>query len=465
MTRSGLPAPPPRAAQPKEERARGPRTSGSRGGVLMGHLPAFSRDPLGFLVDAARGLDPVVHFRFGRTRACLLTDAALIEEVLVGQRHHFVKSAALRAQRDLLGNGLLTNEGESWLAQRRLAQPAFHRERIAAYGAAMVAHTEHVLAGWAEGDARGVQAEMKRLTAGVTARTLFDAEIASEIEELGAAIEATMARYAGRRGLARLLPHWLPTAAHRSSRAGVRRFDALVRDLVRQRRATGEDRGDLLSMLLHARDEAGRGMSDRQLRDELVTLFVGGFDTPSLALSWAWYLLACHPGAEARLAAEVSDALGGRAPRAADLPSLRYVEAVVKEAMRLYPPAWLLSREATADVEIGGYTLRSGTLVLMSPWVMHRHPHRFDAPDVFRPERWLDGSLDGLPRCAYFPFGAGPRVCIGASFAMMESVLVLTTIAQRFRFTLDSTAPLTPWPTMTLRPHGEMMATLRQRTP
>lgn len=446
-------------------RARGARLYGPPDGILQGHLPAFSRDPLGFLIDAARGPEPVVRLRFGRTRACLLTEPALIEEVLVGQRHHFVKSAALRAQRDLLGNGLLTNEGESWLAQRRLAQPAFHRERIAAYGAAMVAHTERVLAGWAEGEAREVQSEMKRLTAGIAARTLFGAEIASEIEALGAAIEATMARYAGRRGLARLLPHWVPTAAHRSSRAGVRRFDALVRDLVRQRRAAGEDRGDLLSMLLHARDEAGGGMSDRQLRDELVTLFVGGFDTPSLALSWAWYLLACHPEVEARLAAEVGDALDNRAPRAADLPRLRYVEAVVKEAMRLYPPAWLISREATADVAIGGHVLRSGSLILMSPWVMHRHLRYFDAPDVFRPERWLDGSLGVLPRCAYFPFGAGPRVCIGASFAMMEAVLVLATVAQRFRFTLDSTVPLTPWPTMTLRPRGEMMATLRRRMP
>lgn len=441
-----------------------------RAAPVGGHLPAFARDPLGFLDAAARERAPVVRLRFARSPAWLLTDAALIDEVLVAQRHHFIKAAPLRAQRDLLGNGLLTNEGDAWLRQRRLAQPAFHRERVASYGATMVHETTRMVEGWSEGEARDVYAELKRLTMTIAARTMFGAALAPDAQRLAEAVDEAMARYAARRGLARLVPPWVPTAVHRRGRASIRQLDAVVLDLVRRRRAAVDDAADaadaddLLSMLLRARDEAGGGMDDGQLRDEITTFFVGGFDTPSLALTWGWTLLAFHPEAAERLAAEVCTTLGGRPAGAADVPRLRYTEAVVKEAMRLYPPAWLLSREATADVCLGGhFPIAAGAMVLMSPWVMHRDARVFDRPEAFRPERWLDGALDGLPRCAYFPFGAGPRVCIGAPFAMLEAVLVLATLAQRLRFTRPAPEAITPWPTMTLRPRSAVHVVVRRR--
>lgn len=434
-----------------------------------GHLPAFAGDPLGFLDAAARERAPVVRLRFARSSAWLLTDAALIDEVLVAQRQHFIKAAPLRAQRDLLGTGLLTNEGDAWLRQRRLAQPAFHRERVASYGAIMVHETMRMVAGWSEGEARDVYAELKRLTMTIAARTMFGAALAPDARRLAEAVEDTMARYAARRGLARLVPPWVPTAVHRRGRASIRRLDAVVLDLVRRRRAAADgaaDADDLLAMLLRARDETGGGMDDGQLRDEITTFFVGGFDTPSLALTWGWYLLALHPEAAERLAAEVRATLGERPAGAADVPRLCYTEAVVKETMRLYPPAWLLSREATADVCLGGrFPISAGAMVLLSPWVMHRDAHVFDRPEAFRPERWLDGALDRLPRCAYFPFGAGPRVCIGAPFAMTEAVLVLATLAQQLRFTRTTAAVITPWPTMTLRPEGAVNVVVRRRAP
>ncbi|MDQ3520611.1 MAG: cytochrome P450, partial [Gemmatimonadota bacterium] len=367
-------------------------------------------------------------------------------------------------QRRLLGNGLLTNENESWLQQRRLAQPAFHRERIAGYGEIIAADTERMLATWEDGEVRDVHSELQRLAVGIVAKTLFGADMHDRAEQLGVALEAAMQVYANRRGLARFIPDWAPLPSHLRYRRGVRDLDATIADIIHARRARDEDTSDLLSMLLRARDEDGNAMNDAQLRDEAVTLFVGGFDTPALGLSWAWYLLAQNREAREEIAKEVDSVLQGRAPRAGDLPRLQYTEMVVKEAMRLYPPAWLLSREAVRDTEIGGYAIPAGTVVMMSQWVMHRDPRYFEEPNEFLPQRWSrKGAATELPRFAYFPFGGGPRVCIGASFAMMEAVLVLATVAQQFEFTLASQSPIVPWPTMTLRPRGGLQAVLTRR--
>ncbi|MGH7550615.1 MAG: cytochrome P450 [Gemmatimonadota bacterium] len=430
--------------------------------MLIGHLRDFRRDPLGFLSDTARRYGPFAKIRFGRTTAYLLNDPELLQEVLVTRRRSFIKARVLRAQSRLLGNGLLLNEGESWLAQRRLAQPAFHRERIAAYAETIGAETERALSGWESGSDLDIHSHLRRMMIAIVAKALFGADVGSRAEEIGEAIDAAMSRYVNRRGMARILPVWIPEGAGLRYVQGVSRIDRFVFELVRQRRqaigSTTHDADaplDLLSMLMEARDESGNGMGDRQLRDEAVTLFIGGFDTPSLGLAWAWYLLATHPPAAAAAAEEADRVLGDGRPAANDLRRLRYLDAVVKETLRLYPPAWILSREAVEDVDIGGHCVNAGSLVLMSQWVTHRDVCFFADPERFVPERWLDGSLEReLPRFSYFPFGGGPRVCIGAFFGMMELVLALAMIARRYRFVLPAGTSVAPWPTMTLRPRG-----------
>jgi cytochrome P450 len=441
------------------------RLSSPPGSRLTGHLPAFASDPLAFLIGAARAHGPVVPLRFGRTRVYLLSDPSLIEEVLVAKRRSFIKSKAYRAQRPLLGNGLFLSEGDTWLRQRRLAQPAFHPERIVSYAPIVITDTQRMLDSWSEGDTRDVHAEMMRLTVGIIAKILFGADVADSLERVGAALDAAMQRHAGRRGLARLLPEWIPLGAQRRYRQRIREVDEAIFEIIRRRRGSDDHAGDLLSMLLASRDEEGdnTGMSDEQLRDEMMTLLFAGHETTANALTWAWVLLARHPEIEARLAEEVRTLLGGRLATGGDVRRLRYTEAVVQETMRLYPPVWVMSREAVEDVIIGGYGIPAGAVVLMSQWVIHRDPARFDSPETFRPERWTDGSLGDLPRFAYFPFGGGPRVCIGASFAMTEAVLALATITQRFRFLLGPETVITPWPTITLRPRGEVPCLVRRR--
>ncbi len=417
---------------------------------LAGDLPAFARDPLGFLTEAgARG--PLVPLRFGRTRGLLVNDPALIEQVLVTQRGSFVKSRSTRVLWRLIGNGLLLNEGESWLQQRRLAQPAFHRDRLAAFAHVISSSTAEMADGWRDGESRDVEAEVRRLTTDVTARLLFGADV--HVDTVGAidrAVQTALTRYASRRGAMRLVPSWAPIPAERRYRAAVAALDARMQEIVRARRAAPAGT-DLLGMLLAARDEHGAAMDDRQVRDEAVTLFVAGFDAPAVALGWAWHLLAEHPAAQARLSAEVDAALGGRLAGVADVPRLPFTEMVIKETLRLYPPAWLLGREARADVSLGGTSVRAGTAVLIAPWVLHREASRFPDPTAFRPERWADGSTSDVGRFGYFPFGGGPRICIGASLAMLECILALATLAQRVRFTSDPARPVTPWPTVTLR--------------
>jgi cytochrome P450 len=262
-----------------------------------------------------------------------------------------------------------------------------------------------------------------------------------------------------------LLPESLPIPHNVRSRRVVQQLDAIVYDLIQQRKGSGQDKGDLLSMLLQAKDEDGNSMSDQQLRDEVMTLFLAGHDTTALAMTWTWYLLSQHPEVEAKLVEELQTVLDGRDPTFADLPKLRYADMVVKEAMRLYSPVWAMARVANTDCEIGGYPLKAGNIVMFSQWVMHRDPRYFDSPEVFNPERWADGLAQRLPTYAYFPFSGGPRVCIGKAFAQMEAVLLLATIAQKFHLSLVPGQDLTPWPAFTLRPkHGIKMMLNEQRS-
>ena len=457
---------------------------------LGGNLADFRSGRLNFLTRCAREYGDIVSLRFGPRRILLVSHPDLIETVLVTQSRCFIKHFALRLNPLVLGNGLLTSEGDFWLRQRRLIQPAFQRSRLAGFAETMVAYTQRLLAGWKPGETRDIVPEMMRLTMEIAAKTLFDADVAELARDVGAALQTLQENFIHRFNSIYPPPLWLPTRTNRRLKGAIARLNEIIYGMIRARRAAGEDRGDLLSLLLHARDEVDRtGMNDRQLRDEAMTLFLAGHETTALTLSWAWHLLATHPDAGARLAAEVDDILDGRPATVDHLPRLRYTEAVALEAMRLYPPAYVIGREAIADCEVGGYRVRRGTTVLMSQWVVHRDPRFFDGPDDFRPERWSGASTDRggdghssplspvlggeglgargltpeIPKYAYFPFGGGPRVCIGNTFAMMELVLVLATIAQQYRFTQRPGHEVVPWPTFTLRPQTGVPAPLTRR--
>ena len=432
-----------------------PHAAGPSGRGITGNLRAFAKDPLDFLTRTANEFGPVSALRFGRSRAYLVSDPAMIEEVFVRKRLDFIKAGPIRAQRRLFGRGLLVNEGDSWARQRRLAQPAFHPGKLGPYIPAIASHAHQMLDRWKSHSVIDVHEEMKNLLMRVASESLFGPEVAPHAAAIGAAVEAAMDRYAARRGAARLLPDWVPLEDSRRYVTGVAELDRFVKETVSTRRAGASPRSDLLQTLLDARDESGRLMSESQIRDEAINLFVGGFDTPALSLSWTWYLLSSHQDSAVRLAEEVAEVLGDdRVPTLEDLPRLKFTQKVLKESMRLYPPAWLLGREAVNDTEVGGVRIRKGETILISQWVMHRSEAYFDDPLAFRPERW-DGDLS-LPRFVYFPFGAGPRVCIGAAFATLECAFVIALIARRFRFAMATGSPIVPQATMTLRPRGGM---------
>ncbi len=427
--------------------------AGPKGHLLIGCLPEFRRDTLGFFAACARDYGDVVPIRVVNRHLILLSHPDLIEEVLTARARHTTKTAILRMLRPVLGDGLLLSEGDSWLRQRRLMQPAFHRQRLAGYGDVMAGYAERGMADWRDGQTRDVHADMMAITQGIVAKTLFDADVSDDAYDVGHALHVLMEDFSRRRTALFALPRFVRTPARRRARAAVERLDRIVYDIIAARRASGEDRGDLLSILLAARDaDDGSRMTDRQVRDEIMTLFLAGHETTAVSLSWTWYLLAQHPEVEATLAAELRGVLGGRLPTVADLPQLRYAEMVVMESMRLYPPAFTLTRRVAEACEVGGHRIEAETTLIMSQWIVQRDARWFDAPEAFRPERWENDLAKRLPRYAYFPFGGGPRLCIGNTFAMMEATLLLATIAQRFRFRLAPGASVKPLLSVTLRP-------------
>lgn len=437
--------------------------AGPRGRLLTGNLHDFAESPLDFLTRAAREHGPVVRLRFGRRRALLLNDPAIIEEVMMSRRTSFIKSAPLRAQHRLFGNGLLTNEGDSWLRQRRLAQPAFHRDKIALYANVIVEQASALVDSMRAGGVEEIHGRLKNFTILVVSNSLFGGDVGHRAHALGGALEDTMDRYASRRGFARFTPDWFPIPVNNAYRQGVSAIEETVLEIITSRRNETESRSDLLSILMEARYENGEAMTDRQLRDEAVTLFLGGIDTPALALTWCWYLLSQNPDVEQKMFEEIDSQIGSRSANFSDIPRLCYVEMVVKEAMRLFPPAWLLSRDAVETVTIGNLEIASGTSVLMSPWVTHRDPAFFADPLRFDPNRWRNGATENLPKFAYLPFGGGPRGCIGASFAMTEMILALATIGQRLKFRLADGTRVVPQASMTLRPKNGMNVKIEPR--
>ena len=434
---------------------------GPKGLPLVGVSFELLGDALTLLRRVAREYGDIVRIPVAFGDRTLLNHPDWIEQLLVVQQSKFHKSTLSKeATERLLGQGLLISEGEFWRRQRRLAQPAFHRARINEYAATMVEITRTHMDDWRNGEARDVAHEMMSLTLDIAVRTLFGTTLPGEAQQVGRAVAFLMRYSLGRARSPVAIPSSWPTPRNRRADREYELLDSVVYRIIDERRAqqNSAQHTDLLSLLMGAMDEDGTQMTPKQLRDEIMTLFLAGHETTALTLAWTWYLLSENRDAESRLHEELSSVLVGRAPGVGDLEKLPYLQAVVSESLRLYPPAYLLARTSIAPCSIGGYDFPTGTTVLASQWVMHRDARYFDDPDSFRPERWLDGRAGRLPAGAYFPFGDGPRRCIGQSFALMESALVLATLAQRFQFRLVPGHPVTPEPLVTLRPrHGIRM--------
>ncbi|MGH9744689.1 MAG: cytochrome P450 [Candidatus Acidiferrales bacterium] len=438
---------------------------GPRGFNLLRHTLTLGQDWSGFLTRCAREYGDVIYFRFLNVPICLVVHPDGIEQVLVKNHANFLKSRDYRALRPVLGNGLLTSEGEFWQAQRKLIQPAFRHENIVTYARIITDSAAAMLAGWRDGETRDVHAEFMSTTLDIVARSLFGSDVSEEAHGVAQAVAVVMEQFIGQANLAFILPDKIPIPKSARLRQSMKHLDEVVYRLVRARRRALLHDADLLGTLLESQDEHGARMTDEQLRDEIMTLFLAGHETTANALSWTFYLLAQNPEKEEALDAELREVLGNRAPTAADLPRLPYTEMVVKESMRLYPPAWGVGRRATRDFELDGYTIPAGTNFFLLQWVTQRDARFFPDPLRFDPERWrIDPIRTGkLPRFAYFPFGGGPRVCVGAGFAIMEATLLLATIAQRFRLTLAPNQSIEPLFSVTLRPKSGLRMQLHAR--
>jgi cytochrome P450 len=435
---------------------------GPRGLFLLGNTLSLLREPFDYPIRCARQYGDVVRLRFLGTEFYQLNHPDAIEYVLRGNHRNFSKDKGTRLLSSLLGQGLLTSEGELWRRQRRLAQPAFQLDQVQKYGDVMRTCTERALRDWRPGEVRDVHADMARLTLEIASLTLLGASVAGEADRVGRALEAVMTYFASMMVFFPWL-HRLPTPGNLRYWRAIKDLDRIIYGTIAKRRESGVEGDDLLSRLLAARDEDGAQMTDRELRDELVTLLLAGHETTALALSFSFYLLAQHPAAAARLAAELDEVLQGRPANAAVVPRLRYTEWVVKESMRLYPPAPGIGREARNDCEIAGYFVPRGTQLALTQWIVHRDGRWFDDPEAFKPERWDNDLARRLPRCAYFPFGDGPRICIGNHFAMTEAVLILATILGRYRLSLAPGYTLELLPSITLRPKRGVKMVVQER--
>ena len=426
----------------------------------------MGRDPLAFLEELTSRYGDIARVPLGPETLYLFNHPDLIRDVLVTNHRNFHKGRGLERAKMLLGTGLLTSEGEFHLRQRRLAQPAFHRQRVAAYGATMAASAAVRRDRWQAGIVVDAHKEMMALTLAIVGKTLFDADVEHEAAEIGAALATTFESF----NFGFFLPFGellerLPLPATLRFRKARARLDATIYRMIDERRRHSGDRGDLLSMLLLAQDTEGDGggMSDLQLRDEAMTIFLAGHETTANALTWTWYLLSQHPDIEARFHAEIDSALGGRLPTVDDLTVLPYTRMVLAESMRLYPPAWIVGRRALGPFEANGYEVPAHSIVLVSQYVTHRDARWFPDPERFDPDRFSPERQAERPKFAYFPFGGGPRVCIGEQFAWMEGVILLATIAQRWRLRLVPGHPVALQPIITLRPKFGIKMTVEPR--
>jgi len=447
---------------PHKPAARPPGPKNAR--PWLGVLPLFRKDPANYLLKVAREFGDLVYMRLGPQHAFVVSDPGAIRDILVTHQGNFTKSRMLERAKVLLGDGLLTSEAEFHTRQRRLVQPAFHRDRLLRYAADMIACAERARDAWVPGAEMDIHREMTRLTLAIVGRTLFSADVSSDADEIGRAMAQIFELFD-----TLLLPFsdWiqkLPIPPVRRFEKARDRLDKIVYGLIAERRRSGNDAGDLLSMLLLAQDESDNAhMTDKQVRDEALTLLIAGHETTANALTWTWYLLSQNPEVEARMHAEIDRALGGKLPGFDDAAKLTYTGGVFAESLRLYPPAWAIGRRAREDYSIGGYVIPAKSILLMSPWVMHRDPRWWPDPERFNPDRWQPDAAAKRPKFSYFPFGGGARVCIGERFAWAEGVLVLATIAQRWKMRLVPGHPVETRAVITLRPKHGMNMTLERR--
>jgi cytochrome P450 len=448
--------------------------------VLGGSID-YTRDSLQYLRRVHRECGDIAYLRLYGMGAYFINHPDLIERVMITDNRHYQKDFFIRKLRDVLGHGLSLSEGDFWRRQRRLMQPAFHRDRIATYAAVMVEETEKMLDAYRVGEVRDIHVDMMALTLRIVCRTLLGSSPHVDTKRTGDALELLAERFSNSAsGIALLMVPQLgslPLQANVRYRRAVGGLDEMLYRIIAERKQSGAARSqradpnenagparenaphdDLLSMLIEARDEDGKPMTDRQLRDEVMAAFLGGHETSALALTYTFLCLTRSPRAAERLHAESCGVLGERSATSADVQALRFAEGTVLESFRLYPPFWVLAREVLEETELGGFVLPKGSQVWMSPWLMQRDPRYFDDPESFSPERWENGLIKQLPKFAYFPFGGGPRVCIGQSFAMMEATLVLATIARRVRLSVLPGSPEGLVQSMTLRPKGPVLA-------
>ncbi len=441
---------------------------GPRGYPLLGVLPQLRRNPLRLFIAAARAYGDVVCLPAGSKRVYLVNHPDHIKRVLQDNHRNYRLTPFYGKLRPIFGEGLLTSEGDLWHRQRHLIQPAFHRQRLEGLGTLMTAAAATMLGRWevlaAKGEPLDVAKDMGRLTLGIVVRAMFGVDGSGRTEGLSRSIAQLLETAVKRTTALTDLGERLPTPRNLRFRRALRTLDEFVSGIIEDRRREGGGRRDLLSLLLEARDrECGKGMSESQLHDEVKTMLVGGSVTTANALTWTWYLISQHPEVERRLHAEVADAIGGDTPTVNDLDEAGYTKMVVQEALRLFPPTWRLARMAIGDDEIGGYPIPAGSIVVFSPYLMHRHPGFWERPDDFDPERFAPARSTDRPHFVYFPFGGGPRMCIGTHFAMMEMQLIVAMVAQRFRLHLPPGQPVDLVSLATLRPRHNLMMTLKQQ--
>ena len=441
---------------------------GPRGYPVLGVLPQLRSNPISTFIDAANRYGDVVHLKAGPYHGFLLSNPADIKHVLQDNARNYHKSPLYDRLRDSLGNGLLTSEDSFWLRQRRLAQPAFHRQRLVAMADRMVDCTEQMLERWhhtaSAGTTIDLVEEMMGLTQAIIVRTMFSTDLGRTAEIVNRTWPIINRRI-GETFWSTKLETRLPLPANRHFWRALSELDSVVYRIIEDRRQSRRDEADLLSMFLSARDEeTGAGMTDRQLRDEVMTMLLAGHETTSLALSWTYYLLSEHPEVEQRIADEVDKVIGEGRPSFAHVDRLSFTRRTLEESLRLYPPAWGFSRLAMGDDEIAGYRIPKGSITFLIPFVIHRRPNLWPDPDRFDPERFAPEHESARPRFAYIPFGGGPRGCIGNQFAMLEAQLIVASIAQRFRVELVPGQEIRPEPLITLRPKPGIRATIVKRS-
>jgi len=435
-----------------------------KGLPVLGNLVDIGVDPFTAFETWAAEYGEIVRLKLGAWPTLLVNGSDLIEQVLVKQHENFTKHRFFWRHVALLtGTGLFTSEGSFWQRQRKLAAPAFAGQRLASYDSAMTRLTEEMLEQWPDDEVVDLHPQMMSLGLKIAAKTMFSAELHEEVTLIESAMRDILAEISRRYSRLFLIPDAVPLPGHIRYRRGVAAIEGVVSRIIETRRGDSTDRGDLISMLMAARDDDGKPMTDTQLRDEVLTMLLAGYETSALTMCWAFYALSQQPEIQDAIAAEVEAAVGDRPIRNDDLQHLKVTENVVIETLRLYPAAWAIGREAKEDCRIGDYEVAAGTTVYMSSWAVHRNPQYYEDPLAFKPERWSGDLRRTLPRFAYFPFGGGPRVCIGNRFAMMEAMLLIATICRRYRVEQSSTKPLVPFPTLTLRPASEVWARLKRR--